>query len=94
MSRSGTARTARRGAVISRYGERVARDVRLREFLIAIEGLALHRRLYDGTDVEAQQRLAEIEQLLTDSAYARGEPIQETAPQPGYQRWSVTYDER
>jgi len=37
----------------------MARHVRLRELLVGVEGLALLRQLYDGTDEDAGQRLAE-----------------------------------
>src|SRR5437764_8930740 len=71
----------------------MGRDVRLRELLIGIEGLALHRRLYDGTDAEAKDRLTEIGQVLADSAYSSREPVHEASPQSGYQSWSVSYDD-
>jgi hypothetical protein len=37
----------------------MARNVHLRELLIGVEGLALLRHLYDGTDGAAQRRVAE-----------------------------------
>jgi SAM-dependent methyltransferase len=71
----------------------VARHVRLRELLVGVEGLALLRHLYDGSDDDADRRLAEVRGLLDDEAFLAGEPIGEAAPRAGYQAWSETYDE-
>jgi SAM-dependent methyltransferase len=71
----------------------MARNIQLRELLIGIEGLALLRQLYDGTDSDAALRLAEVRRLLEDKGFATGESISEADPQEGYRSWSSTYDE-
>lgn len=75
------------------YCPTVVRHTRLRELLVGVEGLALLRRLYDGTDDEADQRLAEVRRLLDDEAYAAGEPTAEAGAQAGYAAWAPSYDE-
>jgi SAM-dependent methyltransferase len=65
----------------------------LRELLVGIEGLALLRHLYDGTDGDAEQRLREVGRLLDDETLAAGELISEAEPQTGYASWSTSYDE-
>ena len=71
----------------------MARNVRLRELLVGVEGLALLRHLYDGTDADAAQRLAEVRRLLDDDEYAGGETTTEADAQTGYRSWSSSYDE-
>ena len=71
----------------------MTRHVRLRELLVGIEGLALLRNLYDGTDEDAEQRLAEVRRVLDDDAYAAGEPTREGDVQAAYGSWAQTYDE-
>src|SRR5207237_10148614 len=71
----------------------MARNVRLRELLVGIEGLALLRHLYDGTDDDAGRRLAEVRRLLDDETFAPGELISEAGPRAGYGLWSQRYDE-
>jgi SAM-dependent methyltransferase len=71
----------------------MARHARLRELLVGVEGLALLRHLYDGTDDAAEQRLAEIRRLLDDDAFAAPEITSEADPRTGYRWWSETYDE-
>jgi SAM-dependent methyltransferase len=44
----------------------MGRHVRLRELLVGIEGLALLRHLYDGSDDAADERLAEVRGVLDD----------------------------
>jgi len=56
-----------------RYVARVARRVQLRELLVGIEGLALLRHLYDRSDEDADQRLAEVRTLLDNEAFAERE---------------------
>lgn len=72
---------------------RMTRHVRLRELLIGVEGLALLRRLYDGTDEEAERRIAEARRILDDEAFAAGEATGEADARAGYERWSERYDE-
>jgi SAM-dependent methyltransferase len=71
----------------------MARHVRLRELLVGIEGLALLRHLYEGTDEAADRRLAEIRRLLDDEAFSASELMSEADPRAGYAWWSETYDE-
>jgi SAM-dependent methyltransferase len=71
----------------------MTRHVRLRELLIGIEGLALLRRLYDGTDEEAERRIDEVRRILDDEAFAAGEATGEADARSGYERWSLRYDE-
>jgi len=71
----------------------VARNVRLRELLIGIEGLALLRHLCDGTDSDAELRLAEVRRLLDDDIYSTSETTSEADPKTGYRSWSTSYDE-
>lgn len=72
---------------------RMARHVRLRELLVGVEGLALLRQLYDGTDEDAGQRLTEVRRLLDDEAFATAELTSEADPNAGYRSWSENYDE-
>jgi ubiquinone/menaquinone biosynthesis C-methylase UbiE len=71
----------------------MARNVRLREMLVGIEGLALLRHMYDGTDEAVEQRLSEIRELLDDEAISSAEPTKEADPRTGYRSWSESYDE-
>jgi SAM-dependent methyltransferase len=71
----------------------MARHVRLSELLVGIEGLALLRHLYDGTDEAAEQRLAEVRGLLDDDAFSTPEFTNEADPRAGYREWSERYDE-
>jgi SAM-dependent methyltransferase len=71
----------------------VPRHVRLNELLVGIEGLALLRHLYDGSDEDADHRLAEVRRLLDDQQFANAEPTSEADPLAGYRAWSETYDE-
>jgi len=84
------ARTWLQPAVAS---DTVARHVRLRELLVGVEGLALLRHLYDGTDEDADRRLAEVRRVLDDPALSAGEPTEEADARTGYQAWSDNYDE-
>jgi SAM-dependent methyltransferase len=67
--------------------------VRLRELLVGIEGLALLRRLYDGTDESAARRVQEVRRLLDEEAFAQAEPVDEAPPRIGYRAWAHSYDE-
>lgn len=69
--------------------QRHVRDV---ELLLGVEGLALLRHLYDGSDVDAEQRLAEVRGILDDEGLLRGAPIREAEPRAGYREWSESYD--
>src|SRR5579859_7183469 len=73
--------------------EVMERHVRLRELLLGVEGLALLRHLYDGTDDDADRRLDEVRHLLDDEAFSGTEPTSEADPRTGYRSWSERYDE-
>jgi SAM-dependent methyltransferase len=70
--------------------------VRLREFLVAIEGLALWRHLFEGDDATAGARIEEVRRIVGDSEAATfdlGLDVPELGVRPGYAAWSKTYDE-
>lgn len=71
----------------------MARTVDLRELLIGVEGLALLRHLYDGTDAAAAQRLDEVRRLLREPAPRPPEPVAELDARAGYDAWSGRYDD-
>ncbi|MDQ1478615.1 MAG: hypothetical protein QOE62_3844 [Actinomycetota bacterium] len=71
----------------------MGRNVRLRELLVGIEGLALLRHLYDGNDPDAEQRLAEVRMLLDDDSFAGAELTSESDAKTGYRAWAGSYDE-
>jgi SAM-dependent methyltransferase len=71
----------------------MARNVRERELLVGVAGLALLRQLYDGTDEAAEQRLTEVRRVLDDDAFAVGETMTEADPRAGYGLWAESYDE-
>jgi SAM-dependent methyltransferase len=67
-------------------------EVRLRELLVGVEGLALLRGLYDGTTGDADARLAEVRRVLDDDRFVVGEPTREASPREGYAAWADSYD--
>jgi SAM-dependent methyltransferase len=69
----------------------LSRHIQLRELLVGIEGLALLRHLYDGSDEAAKRRLAEIRALLDDETCASSEVMIETNPVAGYGSWAESY---
>src|ERR1700722_13422962 len=71
----------------------MTRHVSLRELLAGVEGLALLRGLYDGTDSDAAERLAELRSVLDDPAFAAAEATAEREPADGYAIWSDSYDD-
>src|ERR1700681_1285399 len=71
----------------------MARRVPLREMLVGIEGLALLRHLYDGTDHDAGQRVTEIRVLLDGEAFWGDELTSEVNPREGYRTWAASYNE-
>jgi ubiquinone/menaquinone biosynthesis C-methylase UbiE len=71
----------------------MARNVQMRELLIGIEGLALLRHLYDGTDADALNRLVEVRRLLDEDTFGASEPTSEADAREGYESWSWSYDE-
>jgi len=71
----------------------MARQVSLRELLVGVEGLAILRNLYDGTDADANRRLNELREVLDDAAFEHAEATPELDPKEGYSLWSDSYDE-
>jgi ubiquinone/menaquinone biosynthesis C-methylase UbiE len=74
----------------------VPRHVRLREFLVGVEGLALMRGLFTGSDEAAQARIDEVKRIVADDEaelFGLGTDTPELAVAEGYARWSSTYDE-
>ena len=73
----------------------MTRHVRLREFLVAVEGLALFRTLVEGGDETAEARIDEVRRIVgpeEDSTYGLGTDIPEFDARAGYAEWSATYD--
>ncbi len=71
----------------------MTRHVSPREVLAGVEGLALLRNLYDGTDADAAQRLAELRGILDDPQLTEAEATPEVGAAAGYAIWSDSYDE-
>lgn len=69
------------------------RHVQAREFLLGVEGLALLRGMFGGTDESARRRTEEIAAILANETLADSvaRPIFEV--RDGYERWSSTYDQ-
>lgn len=69
--------------------------MRLREVLVGIEGVALVRRLFTGSDEEAQRRIDEVGRILADAEGATlgmGADVTRLEVADGYARWAATYD--
>ncbi|MFZ0216551.1 MAG: class I SAM-dependent methyltransferase [Candidatus Dormiibacterota bacterium] len=71
----------------------MTRRVDRRELLIGIEGLALLRHLYDGSDEDSKRRVAEVRSLLEGDNAVPPEAIDELDARSGYGLWSGRYDE-
>jgi SAM-dependent methyltransferase len=73
----------------------MTRHVRLREFLVAVEGLALFRHLLEGDDATAEARIDEVRRIVgstEESTFGLGADVPELDPRAGYARWAATYD--
>jgi SAM-dependent methyltransferase len=73
----------------------VTRHVRLREFLVGVEGVALLRHLFTGTDDVAQRRIDEIRRIVGHEeadTFALGADVPALEVAEGYARWSTIYD--
>jgi ubiquinone/menaquinone biosynthesis C-methylase UbiE len=69
--------------------------VRLREFLVGVEGLALFRHLVEGDDETAEMRIDEVRRMVgsdEDSTFGLGTDVPELDARRGYARWAATYD--
>jgi SAM-dependent methyltransferase len=71
----------------------MTRNVSLRELLAGVEGLALLRNLYDGSDADAERRLQELRTVLDDPQLSISEPTPEAGAATGYAIWSDSYDD-
>ena len=73
----------------------MTRHVRLREFLVGVEGLALFRHLLEGDDETAAARIDEVRRIVgtqEEPTYGLGSDVPELDPRAGYARWAETYD--
>ncbi len=73
----------------------MTRHVRLREFLVAVEGLALFRHLVEGDDETAEMRIDEVRRMVgsgEESTFGLGTDVPELDARRGYARWAATYD--
>jgi ubiquinone/menaquinone biosynthesis C-methylase UbiE len=73
----------------------MSRHVRLGEFLAGVEGLALIRELFTGTDASAESRIEEIRRIVGDAeaaVFGLGADVPELEVVEGYARWAATYD--
>ncbi|HEY4397441.1 MAG TPA: methyltransferase domain-containing protein [Acidimicrobiia bacterium] len=73
----------------------MTRHVRLREFLVGVEGLALFRHLLEGDDETAATRIDEVRRIVSsdeESTFGLGTNVPELDAARGYARWAATYD--
>ena len=70
----------------------MTRHLRLSEFLLGVEGIALVRHLFDD-DAAAAARIEEITHIVGgEDVYELGLDVPVVDAQTGYARWSETYD--
>ena len=71
----------------------MTKHLRLGEFLLGVEGMALMRHLFD-TDAAAEARIEEIRRIVSgdDGVYQLGVDVPVVDTLGGYPRWSQTYD--
>jgi SAM-dependent methyltransferase len=71
----------------------MTRHLRLGEFLVGVEGIALMRHLFED-DANARTRIEEIARIVCgeDAMYRLGVDVPVIDVQHGYARWSETYD--
>jgi len=71
----------------------MTRHLRLGEFLVGVEGIALMRHIFED-DATAAARIGEIARIVCgqDDVYQLGVDVPIVDTQPGYARWSETYD--
>lgn len=69
------------------------RHLRLGEFLVGVEGIALMRHLFED-DAVATQRIEEIRHIVSssDGVYQLDVDVPIVDSRSGYKRWSQTYD--
>ena len=67
----------------------MTRHVRLREFLVGVEGLALFRNLVEGDDATAEERIEEVRRIVgsdDEATYGLGIDVPELDARAGYAR--------
>jgi SAM-dependent methyltransferase len=71
----------------------VTRHIRLGEYLVGVEGIALMRHIF-GDDTAAAKRIEEIRHIVSsgDGVYELGVDVPIVDSRSGYERWSQTYD--
>ena len=71
----------------------MTKHLRLGEFLLGVEGIALVRHLFD-TDAAAEARIEEIRRIVSrdEGVYQLGVDVPIVDALGGYARWSQTYD--
>ena len=71
----------------------MTRHLRLGEFLLGVEGIALMRHLFED-DTAAATRIEEMTRIVggEDDVYQLGIDVPVVDAGPGYARWSETYD--
>jgi SAM-dependent methyltransferase len=73
----------------------MARHVRLREILVAVEGLAVLRGMLDGDDEAAVARIEEVRRIVgheEETTFGAGFDAPELGVVQGYGAWAATYD--
>ncbi len=73
----------------------MARSIRLVELALAVEGVALFRRLFDDAPEETAARLNEVRRFVDGADTAPlswAIEVPERLPLDGYSEWSATYD--
>jgi ubiquinone/menaquinone biosynthesis C-methylase UbiE len=78
-------------------GNKSPKNLVLAEFLLAVEGLALARNLFQGTEYLAQRRIQEIREILDaleneDTVERQCVQTEELSLLEGYELWSAGYD--
>ena len=75
----------------------VGKKLRLGEFLLAMEGLALARNLYRGTDSDTNARFTDVREILgamndPDAIENLALDTAELGAHEGYEQWAAIYD--
>jgi SAM-dependent methyltransferase len=73
----------------------VTRHVKLREFLVGVEGLAVLRQLFVGDDEAVTARIAEVRRIVgeaEENTFGLATDVPELDVRAGYAAWSETYD--
>ena len=73
----------------------MSRHIRLREVLVAVEGLAMLRELLDGDDRAASARVDELRRIVgleEEASFGIGFDVPELDVVRGYGAWAATYD--